>query len=451
MDTDFNRTLVETMAREVMAINKVFADHKIKAGIKLQDAVETPSYITYGLTLGAGTKQSAVTGLQGELSERLTRTRRRPTAIRFTKLPLALEVPHPSPIPLLISQDEVNLPAHCLLLGKSFSHQGTREEMVALTRQPHVLVAGTTGSGKSVLLRVALLSLCEHTAPDQVYLHLVDLKNEDAIPLRQLPHTRSFAGTLPEAEVLIAQLHALKDQRIEHEKQHLTDDIGPRHILMIDEFSELSGSKLAIKALSQIIAVGRSLKINVIAATQQPLVSVVSSILKANFEVRLVGKVTDHSASTVACGRGGVGAEFLPGQGSFLRITGPDITRFQTYYIPDEEVVQQVSYVASLYPEFQRIPSEAVAEADSEPMLPPIKSAKALRQELVERLASQQDVQQIFQENYDPDTKKLKYGSLVRLIEVMFGSNANSGGWNRSVALRVVKHLAQETQDGKVL
>jgi S-DNA-T family DNA segregation ATPase FtsK/SpoIIIE len=82
---------------------------------------------------------------------------------------------------------------------------------------------------------------------------------------------------------------------------------------------------------------GRSKKINVLAATQKPTVDVIGSTNKSNYTLRLVGKVKSPKDAEVAAGTSGTGAEFLPGNGSFLYVDGMECRRFQAYFVPDVE------------------------------------------------------------------------------------------------------------------
>jgi DNA segregation ATPase FtsK/SpoIIIE-like protein len=108
-------------------------------------------------------------------------------------------------------------------------------------------------------------------------------------------------------------------------------------LLVIDELAELARMKPVMQQLASILAIGRSKNINVMAATQKPLGAIVGSVAKANFTSRLVGRVMSPDDSRVAAGISGIGAEYLPGQGAFLRIEGMDVRRFQAYYVPDVE------------------------------------------------------------------------------------------------------------------
>ena len=327
------------MVAEARRIDKVFKDYGIGAGVIKRGTFGSPGYIAYGIGLGRGVKVSAVMAIRRELEERLSGARGQKTPVRFRSLPLGLEVEHPSPAPLHWKRGPRLIDTHSLLLGKSYGYGQPANEILSLDEQPHVLVAGTTGSGKSVLLTGMLLSLLENTNPAQLELLTIDLKNETLPVFSQAPHVRKFAGDLASAEAVIDWLDNEKTRRIK------TGDREPRIVLVIDELAELGRSKVAMGQLESLLSVGRSLRLHVIGATQHPVASGIGSVVKANFSTRLVGMVTDESTARTATGRGDSGAEFLPGRGAFLRVHG-GMTRFQGYLWPAGDVEGAIRGIA---------------------------------------------------------------------------------------------------------
>ena len=328
------------MVAEARRIDRVFKDYGVGAGVIKRGTFGTPSYIAYGLGLGRGVKVSQVMGIRRELEEKLSGARGQGTPVRFRSLPLGLEVPHPSPAPLHWKRAPRLIDTHSMLLGRSYGYGQPQNELLALDDHPHCLVAGTTGSGKSVLLTGMLVSLLENTNPAQLELLTVDLKNETLPAFSAAPHVRTFAGDLVSAEAVIDWLDREKTRRI------ATGDREPRIVLVIDELAELGRSKVAMGQLESLLSVGRSLRLHVIGATQHPLASVIGSVVKANFSTRLVGMVTDDSTARTATGRGDSGAEFLPGQGAFLRVFGGSMTRLQAFFYPPGDVAGAVRGIA---------------------------------------------------------------------------------------------------------
>lgn len=318
---------------EIELINQFFRSYKIGAETNdRRTRIAGKAYAVFGLSLRPGARISNIERHLRELAEVLSVHRNRPTPVRLRQLPLALEVPHPHPEPLIPDPAQA-LPAHTMLLGKSYAYDGgEQEETVDLTYTPHVLIAGTTGSGKSKLLTVMLWSLCRYTSPASVRLVLVDLKNEDLVPFAGLPHVEAFANSPEKADAAIWQVLREKERRVEEGAGNFQ-----RMVLVIDELAEMAQIDDAIKRLSSVLGIGRSKSINVIAATQKPLSSIVGSVNKANFTLRLVGRTLSSDDSKVAGGQSGLGAEFLPGRGAFLRVGGAEVRRLQSYFIDDVE------------------------------------------------------------------------------------------------------------------
>jgi hypothetical protein len=189
---------------EVAAINKTFAGRNLAAGTRAGwTVVAGRSYIAYGLRLGGAVLPQDVEKLLPKLSEALSALRRRPTDVRLRRKPLALEVAHPFPAPLdwhtAQERGALRLQPDVMLTGRNYSGGAPVDDVLRFDDTPHVLIAGTTGSGKSTLLRMMVSTLALNTSPDDLRLYLVDLKNEDLLPFRRLPHVETTAITRAQA------------------------------------------------------------------------------------------------------------------------------------------------------------------------------------------------------------------------------------------------------------
>lgn len=321
-----------SIPEEISLINRFFTDYRVRAEVRSElSFVAGKSFVVFGIRLGPGTRIVTIENCLRELAERLSLYRNQATAVRLRQMPLALEVPHPNAEPLLIDP-QLSLEPHAMLLGKSYTFAGEQTELVNLYDTPHILIAGTTGSGKSNLLTTMLYTLCRFTSPAEVNLVLIDLKNEDLQPFVGLPHVSTAAMSIGAASEAISWVLDEKDRRVKD--RHRGEQ---RLVLVIDELAEMTRIKGAMQQLASVLAIGRSKRINVIAATQKPIASVVGSTNKANFTLRLVGRVLSADDSRVAAGQSGTGAEFLPGKGSFLRVDGAEVRRFQAHYLEDAE------------------------------------------------------------------------------------------------------------------
>ena len=327
---EIRRRMPAIIAGEVAAINRTFQGRNLDAGTRAAwTVVAGRSYIAYGLRLGGAVLPQDVDKLLPKLSEAMSALRRRPTDVRLRRKPLALEVAHPFPAPLDWHKARTALSADTMLTGRNYSGGEPCDDVLRFDDTPHVLIAGTTGSGKSTLLRMMIATLALNTSPDLCRMYLVDLKNEDLLPFRRLPHVETTAITRAQAMDVVRYMHAEKNRRVMEGKTS-----GPRVVLVIDELAQIA-DKSTVQLLDDALAVARSKRINAIFATQKPTVDVVGRLGKANLTTRLVGRVTTADESTTAAGRGETGAHLLPGKGAFLRVEGADVTRLQAYWLDD--------------------------------------------------------------------------------------------------------------------
>lgn len=337
----------QLMANEAALITTMFKRNNIKAKVDPKKSfLVATGYISYGLTLAMDERFANVEKVQRELSTVIGNARRKAgfpgdlQAIPVSFPRLALELPHPKPEPLLASNAVLtSAQPHTMLCGRSYI-DGPQDEFVNFDDTPHILVVGMTGAGKSVLMQTMLLSLAANTSPIEVKFVLVDLKNEDLVPFEKLPHTLTFAGTRSDA------LDALRFVYAEKEKRVAQRGYNPyRLVTIIDEMAQLAGDSEAREILGDLASIGRSKSINLIGATQHPTEKGgLGSLLKANFPLRLAGMVSP-GLSYAATGRPQTHADLLPGKGAFLRLEGPQVYRFQSYYV-DEKGKGQVSGMA---------------------------------------------------------------------------------------------------------
>lgn len=330
---------LELMATEAQAINRMFQQNNIRAKVdkKHSVCVET-GYLSYALILAMDERFAKVEAMQRELSTVLANARRRlrlpgdVQAIPVSFPRLALELPHPAPKPLLATNQALTSAApHTMLIGRSYI-EGPQDEYVSFDDTPHVLVAGMTGAGKSVLLQIMLLSLAANTDPAECKFVLVDLKNEDLVPFENLPHTLTFAGTRD------AALDALRWVKSEKDKRVANRGYKPyRVVLVVDEMAQLAGNSEAKEILGDLASIGRGKDINLIGATQSVTKDGgMGALLKANFTARLVGQVAPGQ-SQYATNRPHTHADLLPGKGAFLRCEGAHVYRFQAFYANEKE------------------------------------------------------------------------------------------------------------------
>lgn len=218
-----------------------------------------------------------------------------------------------------------------------------------LTKAPHLLVAGTTGSGKSVGLNCFLMSLIKNKTPEELKLLIIDPKRveftlyKDSDYLLQNPATgeESANNTL---DFLLDEMEAryklLEENRVKNINDLLKKGVKiPFLVCVIDEFADLilSSGRAMEKKIQSLAQKARACGIHLILATQRPSVDVITGVIKANFPTRLSYKVaTGFDSKTVL---DSVGAENLIERGDSLFLeAGKELKRVHCAFIPDNEI-----------------------------------------------------------------------------------------------------------------
>ena len=210
----------------------------------------------------------------------------------------------------------------------------------------HALVSGTTGSGKSVLLRTMAASLVLTQSPDTVRLVLIDPKGRTFEALRGAPHlARPPVASLSEAhEALRSAVRAMERRDARGERPGKPG--VPHVVFFIDELADLvmQGGAEVSEALTRLVQRGREAGIHLVAATQRPSAAIMSNVMRANFPLRLVGRVVTAEDARAASGRAGTNAHLLNGRGDFLAISGGERTlRFQVAQIGEDELREHMA------------------------------------------------------------------------------------------------------------
>jgi DNA segregation ATPase FtsK/SpoIIIE, S-DNA-T family len=206
----------------------------------------------------------------------------------------------------------------------------------------HVLVAGTTGSGKTEAAKTMLASLMLFQRPRDIQVIVVDPKGTGYRAFDHSPHLLfPIVNNVDDAS---ANLDWLKEEMQRRESRRV---LHPKLVVLIDELADLlmQGGRMLESSLTRVVQRGRSAGISVIACTQKPTSTAVGSLVKANFPVRLVGKVTSAVEAHVATGVAGSGAEQLVGRGDFILIAGGDRIRLQVARLPNGDIAELRSRV----------------------------------------------------------------------------------------------------------
>ena len=315
-------------------IELVLASHKVPA--RVMGGTVTPRFIRFQLLTPLGVKVKQVAGLAEEIALSLNAPSCR---VYRQQGQVQVEVPRAEAraVPLLELCERLGkrgLPPVTAVLGLD------EEGVPLLLRLPspdvaHVLIAGTTGSGKTALARSMVASLALLNAQRGMQLVLVDPKGRGLGGFAGLPHLlRPVVTEVWEAVWLLRRLVG------EMERRDAEGRSEPRLVVVLDELADLLqvGGKDMEQVLTRLTQRGREAGIHLVVCTQKPAAAVIGSLIKSNFPVRLVGSVASPEDAKVATGIGGTGAEKLLGQGDFLVVSKGQVTRMQAAYLPEDEM-----------------------------------------------------------------------------------------------------------------
>ncbi|MDX1663519.1 MAG: DNA translocase FtsK 4TM domain-containing protein [Candidatus Promineifilaceae bacterium] len=244
-----------------------------------------------------------------------------------------------------------------------------------IARMPHLLIAGTTGSGKSVLLNAFITCLVFNNTPEQLNLVMIDPKKVELIRFNGLPHLLGrvevehdrvngvLRWLIMEMERRYERFAALNARNLEryNEKVHRRGDARPLPyiVVFIDELADLMTmySEETEQALCRLAQMARATGIHLVVATQRPSTDVLTGLIKANFPARIAFSVASGTDSRVILDT--IGAEQLLGRGDmlFLPPEAGEPTRVQGCFVSDNEIERVVSHWRQVMPDFT--PEEA--------------------------------------------------------------------------------------------
>jgi len=353
-------------------------------GAKVSHIERGPSITRYELKPERGVKISRIASLADDLALALAATSVRIEAPIPGKSAVGIEVPNQTIAVVAVREilealpNRGEVPPLWMALGKDITG---RPVIGDLCKMPHLLVAGATGSGKSVCLNAIIASLLVSATPDQMQMLMIDPKRVELAVFQGIPHLisdpiadpRLAAGALfemtKEMEARYERFAKASVRKIEEYNAKYPDENLPYVVIVIDELADLmlvapAKVETTIMRLAQL---GRATGIHLVVATQRPSVDVITGLIKANVPSRIAFAVSSQADSRVILDMNG--AERLLGRGDmlYLPIDAPKPIRAQGALITGSEVSRLVDFWARQSRPGNLLDVDVVPVGDEEP------------------------------------------------------------------------------------
>lgn len=334
-------------------------------GIKAQVAAVRvgPAVTQYEITLAPGVKVNKIVNLSTDISLALAAKGVRIEAPIPGKAAVGIEVPNESVQMVglyeVLKKGYQNKSKKLLVgLGRTISGE---EVQIELNKMPHLLVAGSTGSGKSVCINTLIVSVLLRATPDEVKFVMIDPKKVELNVYNDIPHLLSPVVTNPKkAAVALRKVVQIMDERYElfadafvrnmegyneYARKNKLDEL-PYIVVIIDELSDLMvvAAKEVEESIMRLAQMARAAGIHMIVATQRPSVDVITGVIKSNIPSRIAFAVSSNMDSRTILDMGG--AERLVGKGDMLYLPAGEgkPIRVQGAYVSEEEIEKIVDY-----------------------------------------------------------------------------------------------------------
>jgi S-DNA-T family DNA segregation ATPase FtsK/SpoIIIE len=346
-----------------------------------------PTITSFEVHPAVGVKVQKITALENDIALNLQATAVRVIAPIPGKAAVGIEIPSLNPQgvsfkELLIAyQNQAGKMYIPVLLGKAVAGENV---ILDLAKMPHLIIAGATGSGKSVCINTLIMSILMTATPDEIRLLMIDPKKVELTSYTELPHL--VAPVITEADDAYAalqwlvqtmqmryellkqlglrNLEAFNNRSIDREfeetlPQHPIPEKLPAIVAIIDEFADLMmvSSQDIETPIARIAQMARAVGIHLVLATQRPSREVITGSIKANIPTRIAFKVASRVNSQIILDDNG--AQCLLGNGDML-LLGPGsshLHRAQGAYISDEEIQKVVNFISLKTPPSYLIPS----------------------------------------------------------------------------------------------
>ena len=320
---------------------KMPAGVSVKKVLNYDDDLKSCLFSRFGIRIEAPIPGKNLVGIEVENKHKVT------VGLRELLMKMSSEPSKPGSLVFAIGKD---------IVGNCISHN--------ISKAPHYLVAGATGSGKSVALNAMIISLIMRYSPDELRLILIDPKSVGFGMYKRIPHLLidEIITETPRALAALqwAQVEMERRYKLFAEGDIMSSDIDaynsklpkdaeklPRIVFVVDELADLmeSNKKEMEQRIQVLVQKSRAAGIHLVLATQRPSVNVIPGTIKANLNVRMALKVLTATDSQTILGN--AGAEKLLGNGDMLFRDSamPEAERYQGAWISDAEIANVVSFI----------------------------------------------------------------------------------------------------------
>ncbi|MDD2505218.1 MAG: DNA translocase FtsK [Bacilli bacterium] len=367
-NTKVNST--EFLQANKVALERVLNDFQIVG--KVVEIHEGPAVTQYEIEIKAATKLNRITSIHKEIALALAAKDVRIQAPIPGKSTVGIELPNRQisavPIRDVLSTIPRNMNDAKILVALGKDLMG-RTCCADLNKMPHLLVAGATGSGKSVCINSFIATILMFKRPDEVKLVLVDPKKVELSNYNGIPHLLTPVVTDPKkANIALQKIVSEMDRRYglfeeksaknisvynemlekENKKNNLNEPLLPYIVVIIDELADLMlvAAKEVEDSIMRITQMARAAGIHLIVATQRPSTDVITGVVKANIPSRIAFTVASYIDSRTILDA--PGAEKLLGKGDMLYLPMGENhpSRIQGTFISDEEIERLIDYVS---------------------------------------------------------------------------------------------------------
>lgn len=377
------RDLERETVRKSQELERTLKDFGIEG--KVTGVTRGPVITRYELQPAPGVKLNRIVNLSNNIALSLSASGVRIEAPIPGRSAVGIEIPNEEREMVTLGdiidrvRDDAELP---LILGKDLAGSVVVSD---LTQMPHLLIAGATGSGKSVCVNSLIMSLLYHKSHEEVRFIMIDPKMVELKIYNGIPHLLTEVITDPRdaGRALRWVLHEMENRYRMLDENAVRNIKGynrkrhqklPYIVVIVDEFANLMAisQKDVEDAVVRLAAMSRAVGIHLIMATQRPSVDVITGLIKANFPFRIAFQVASKTDSRTILDT--IGAEKLLGKGDMLYAPAGsmNIQRIQGAYISEDEVITVVNEMSTLHTDYLdifQIEQESSIDEDYDDMM----------------------------------------------------------------------------------